>query len=207
MEYNTSRKKMMLPEYGRNIQKLVEYCKTIEDREDRNKMARSIINIMGNIYPHYRDIADFKHKLWDHLIMIGEFELDIDSPYDPPPKEKLDKSPDPVPYNNYDIRYKHYGKIIEKLILKAAEYPEGEEKNTLITIIGNHMKKNYITWNKDTVTDEQIFDNIETLSDGAIKVQRNKIKLADAKDIMSKLRKKKSPKKNNKQNNNKQNNN
>ncbi|MFP4526216.1 MAG: DUF4290 domain-containing protein [Bacteroidales bacterium] len=201
MEYNTSRKKMPLPEYGRNIQKLVEYTKTIEDRDRRNKMAQSIINIMGNIYPHYRDIADFKHKLWDHLIMISEFELDIDSPYDPPPKEKLDRKPDSVPYNNYDIRFKHYGKIIEKMINKAAQYPEGEEKNTLLTIIGNHMKKNYITWNKDTVTDEKIFDDIETLSDGDIKIPRDQIQLSDAKDIMSKLRKKKSNKKNSKQNN------
>ena len=202
MEYNTSRKKMILPEYGRNIQKLVEYTKTIEEKERRNKMAQSIISIMGNMYPHFRDIADFKHKLWDHLAIMSEFELDIDSPYEEPPKEKLRQKPDPVPYNNYDIKYKHYGKTIEMMVNKAAEYPEGEEKNMLIEVIANHMKKNYLTWNKDTVADDQIFDNIEELSGGKIKVDRESVQLSESKEIITKLKKKKSPKKTNKQNNN-----
>jgi hypothetical protein len=193
---------MILPEYGRNIQKLVDYAKTIEDRNKRNKMAKDIINIMGNMYPHFRDIADFKHKLWDHLAIMSEFELDIDSPYEDPPREKLRMKPDPVPYNNYDIRYKHYGKIIEKMILRASEYPEGEEKNMLIEVIANHMKKNYLTWNKDTVSDDLIFDNIEELSQGKIKVDREKIRLSDSKEILSKLKKKRNPRKNNKQQNN-----
>lgn len=202
MEYNTSKKKMILPEYGRNIQKLVEYTKTIDDKEKRNKMAKGIINIMGNMYPHFRDIADFKHKLWDHLAIMSEFELEIDSPYEEPPKEKLRQKPEAVPYNNYAIKYKHYGKTIEKLIHKAAEYPEGEEKNLLLEVIANHMKKNYLTWNKDSVSDDQILDNLEELSEGKIKVDRNKVQLPDSKEIMSKLKKKRNTRKNNKQNNN-----
>lgn len=195
MEYNTSKKQLILPEYGRNIQKLVEYCQTIRDKEERNKMARSIIEIMGNMYPHFRDIADFKHKLWDHLQIMSEYELDIDSPYEPPPKETLKSNPDPVPYNNKEIKYKHYGKIIEQLIEKAAEYKEGEEKNALIETIANHMKKNYLTWNKDSVSDEQIFHDIQELSDGKITVDRENVKLTDAKDILNKLKKKRPVKK------------
>jgi hypothetical protein len=202
MEYNTSRKQMILPEYGRNIQKLVEYCKKIEDKEERNKMAQSIIEIMGNMYPHFRDIADFKHKLWDHLQIMSEYELDIDSPYEAPPKETLRSEPDPVPYNNKEIKYKHYGKVIERLIEKATEFEEGEEKNALIETIGNQMKKNYLTWNKDTVSDDQIFKDMEELSGGKIKVDRENVKLADAKDIVSKLKKKKTAKKVKNNNNN-----
>jgi hypothetical protein len=202
MEYNTSRKKMILPEYGRNIQKLVEYAKTIDEKEERNEMAKSIINIMGNMYPHFRDIADFKHKLWDHLAIMSEFELDIDSPYEEPPKEKLRQKPAPVPYNNYDIKYKHYGKIIEKMIHRAAEYPEGEEKDILIEVIANHMKKNYLSWNKDSVSDDQIFDDMEELSEGKLKVNREKVSLSDAKEIMTKLKKKRNTRKNGKNNNN-----
>ena len=202
MEYNTSKKQLILPEYGRNIQKLVEYCRTIKDKEERNKMARSIIEIMGNMYPHFRDIADFKHKLWDHLQIMSEYELDIDSPYEAPPKETLRSDPDPVPYNNKEIKYKHYGKIIEQLIEKAAEYEEGEEKNALLETIANHMKKNYLTWNKDTVSDEQIFHDIEELSDGKIRVDRENVKLTDAKDILNKLKKKRPAKKVKTNNNN-----
>ncbi|MGM0531318.1 MAG: DUF4290 domain-containing protein [Bacteroidota bacterium] len=204
MEYNTSKKQLILPEYGRNIQKLVEYCKTIKDKEERNRMAQSIIEIMGNMYPHFRDIADFKHKLWDHLQIMAGYELDIDSPYEAPPKEALRSDPDPVPYNNKEIKYKHYGKIIEKLIQKATEFEEGEEKNALIETVGNQMKKNYITWNKDSVSDEQIFKDIEQLSGGKIKVDREKVKLTDAKDIVSKLKKKRNTKKGKNSNNNHQ---
>ena len=196
MDYNTTRKRLILPEYGRNIQKLVEYTKTIKDKEKRNQMAQVIINIMGNMYPHFKDIADFKHKLWDHLMIMSEFELDIDSPYEDPPKEKLRQSPDPVPYNNARITYKHYGKTIEKLIQQAATYEEGEEKDALIEIIGNHMKKNYLTWNKDSVSDDVIFDDMEELSKNKITVNRDKIKLKDSKDILNKLKKKRNNRKN-----------
>jgi len=196
MDYNTTRKRLILPEYGRNIQKLVEYTKSIKDKEKRNQMAQVIINIMGNMYPHFKDIADFKHKLWDHLMIMSEFELDIDSPYEDPPREKLRQSPDPVPYNNARIRYKHYGKTIEKLIQQAATYEEGEEKDALIEIIGNHMKKNYLTWNKDSVSDDVIFDDMEELSNNKIKVNRDKIKLKDSKDILNKLKKKRNNRKN-----------
>lgn len=202
MEYNTSKKRLVLPEYGRNIQKLVGYCKSIEDREERNQMAQTIITIMGSINPHFRDMADYKHKLWDHLQIISEYELDIDSPYEAPPKEALRSDPDPVPYCNYPIKYKHYGKTIEFLCRKAAEYEEGEIKDILVQMIANHMKKNYVTWNKDSVSDEQIFSNLEDLSGGKIKVNRENVQLTDSKDIFSKLKKKRQPRSKGRSNNN-----
>jgi hypothetical protein len=196
MDYNTQRKKMNLPEYGRNIQKLVDYAKTIEDREKRNVMAKTIVDIMGNIHPHFKDMADFKHKLWDHLLMISDFELDVDSPYEEPPKETLKGSPEPVPYDNSPIAYKHYGRTIELLIQEAAKKEEGEEKDALIEIISNHMKKNYLFWNKDTVSDDQIFDDFEELAENKVKINREKIKLSDSKDLLSKLRRKRNGRKN-----------
>lgn len=195
MDYNTQRKKMNLPEYGRNIQKLVDYAKTIEDREERNAMAKTIVDIMGNIHPNFKDIADFKHKLWDHLTMIADFELDVDSPYEEPPKETLKGAPEAVPYDNSPIAYKHYGKTIELLINEAVKKEEGEEKDALIEIIANHMKKNYLFWNKDTVSDDQIFDDFEKLADNEIKIDREKIQLADSKELLSKLRKKRNGRK------------
>lgn len=195
MEYNTTKKRLVLPEYGRNIQKLVDYCKSIEDKDERNRMAQTIINIMGTINPHFRDMADYKHKLWDHLQIISDYELDIDSPYEAPPKESLRSNPEPVPYSNHPIKYKHYGKTIEFLIQKAAEYEEGEVKDILVEVIANHMKKNYITWNKDSVSDEQIFSDLEELSNGKIRVNRQKVQLTDSKDIFNKLKKKRTPRK------------
>ncbi len=185
---------MVLPEYGRNIQKMVEYAVQIEDREERNKASRAIIAIMGNLNPHLRDVSDFKHKLWDHLFIISDFKLDIDSPYQKPTPEILFEKPKQVPYKNYDIRYKHYGKIIELLIKEASEFKEGEERDALIRLIANHMKKCYLTWNREVVDDKSIFENLKTLSGGKI-VVGDELKLADTRDILSKNKKKRPPKK------------
>ena len=188
-DYNTQRKKLVLPEYGRNVYKMVEYLMTIEDREERNKAARAIISIMGNLNPHLRDVADFKHKLWDHLFIMSDFKLDIDAPYEKPTPEVLYEKPRPVPYSNYDIRYKHYGKIIELMIMKAADYPEGKEREALIRLIANHMKKCYLTWNREVVNDDIIFNDLRILSNGKIVID-NEIKLSDTRDILAKNKKK-----------------
>lgn len=184
-DYNTSRPKLVLPEYGRNIQKMVEYVKSLDNKEDRNRSAQAIINVMGNMNPHLRDVADFTHKLWDHLAIMSNFELDIDSPYEKPTKEKFERKPRPVPYNNYTIRFKHYGKSIELFIEKAINMDEGPEKDALIHMIANHMKKSYLTWNRENVTDQQIFEDLETLSRGRLKVKED-IKLTESKDILAK---------------------
>jgi hypothetical protein len=188
-DYNSTRKKLILPEYGRHIQKMVNHMKTIEDREERNKAAKTIISIMGNLNPHLRDISDFKHKLWDHLALMSDFELDIDSPYEILPRETLTSKPKQVPYVTGNIKYRHYGRIIHQMIDAAIEMEDGEEKDRLIKLIANHMKKSYLTWNRNQVTDEQIFNDIRQLSGGKILV-REDLKLTETKEILSKNKKK-----------------
>lgn len=180
---------LVLPEYGRNIQKMVDFLLTIEDREERNRATRAVIAIMGNLNPHLRDISDFKHKLWDHLQLMSDFKLDIDSPYDKPTPEVLFEKPRPVPYNNYNIRYKHYGKITELMIKEAVNFPEGKEREALIRLIANHMKKCYLTWNREVVTDDIIFEDLKNLSNGQIVIDKE-MKLSDSRDILAKNKKK-----------------
>jgi hypothetical protein len=187
--YNTQRKNLVLPEYGRNIQKMVDYLLTIEDREERNRAARAVIAIMGNLNPHLRDISDFKHKLWDHLQLMSDFKLDIDSPYEKPTPEVLFEKPKPIPYSNYNIRFKHYGKITELMIKEAIKFPEGKEREALIRLIANHMKKCYLTWNREVVTDDIIFEDLKNLSKGQIVIDKD-MKLSDSRDILAKNKKK-----------------
>lgn len=193
-DYNTAREKMAIPEYGRNIHKMVQHITTIEDREERNKAARTIISIMGNMNPHLRDINDFKHKLWDHLAIISGFKLDIDSPYEPPEISTLTERPGPVPYNTYPIKYKHYGRILEQMIRAATEMEEGEKKEALIQLIANHMKKSYLAWNRNQVTDEIILKDLRELSGGLID-KGDEIKLSESRDFVSRPKKKKTQRK------------
>jgi len=190
-DYNTTRKHLVLPEYGRNVQKMVDHIRSVEDRDERNRLAKALINVMGNLNPHLRDIADFKHKLWDHLAIMSQFELDIDSPYETPTPGKLRSKPRVVKYPQSRIRYKHYGKAIQMMIDKALEMENEEERKILIVLIANHMKKQYLTWNKDAVQDQVIFNDLKELSNGQIVLTEDDLKLAEAKDILSKNRKKK----------------
>ena len=186
-DYNSSRKKLILPEYGRNIQKMVNHLKTIEDREERNKAARTVIGVMGNLNPHLRDVADFKHKLWDHLAIISDFQLDIDSPYETPEKESLQSKPKKVPYHQHRIKKKHYGRSIVLMIEKAVALEPGEEKEDLVKMIAYHMKKSYLTWNREAVSDEEIFSDMKTLSGGVL-IANPDLKLPETKDILAKNR-------------------
>ncbi len=169
MEYNTSLPKMIIPEYGRNIQKMIDFAITVGEKEERNKVARAIIDVMGQLNPHLRDVTDFKHKLWDHLFIISDFKLDVDSPYPKPTPETFQTKPELLKYPSNDIRYKHYGKTVENLIAKAKEYPEGEERNELVSQIANLMKRSYLNWNRDSVNDEVIIKQLTELSKGNIK--------------------------------------
>lgn len=169
MEYNTSLPKMIIPEYGRNIQKMIDFAITVADKEERNKVARAIIDVMGQLNPHLRDVTDFKHKLWDHLFIISDFKLDVDSPYPRPTPETFQTKPELLKYPSNDIRYKHYGKIVENLIKEAKKYPEGEERNELVSQIANLMKRSYLNWNRDSVNDEVIIKQLDELSKGSIK--------------------------------------
>lgn len=199
-DYNTQRKRMALPEYGRNVQKMVDHIKTIEDRDERNRAAKTIIQIMGNLNPHLRDVGDFKHKLWDHLSLIAEFELDIDSPYPVPEKSKFFEKPNEIPYQQGNIRYLHYGRIIELMIDAAAEKEDGEEKEYLTSLIVNQMKKSYITWNRGQVADEVIIGDLKLLSAGRLKMTEG-VKILEAKELLPPQKKKPMGKQHGKQQN------
>jgi hypothetical protein len=163
---------------------MVEYIKTIEDRDERNRLAHSVVSVMGNLNPHLRDINDFKHKLWDHLALIANFELDIDYPYDPPRPETFTERPKKVEYGTFPIRYKHYGRAIEMMIKSTSELPESEDRDRIFNQIGNHMKKAYLSWNRENVDDEVVLNDLKSLSNGI--VDTSKIKLAETRELLNK---------------------
>lgn len=194
MKYNTNAKRLALPEYGRNIQNMVDFCLTIEDSAERNRCANTIINIMGNLFPHLRDVNDFKHILWDHLAIMSDFKLDVDYPYEVIKKEHIYRKPIHVPYNDSIIIYRHYGELLEGLINRAAEMEEGEEKEALILMIANQMKKSFLAWNKDSVDDRKILKDLAELSEGRIVRTEDELKLADVANLTE------APQRNNKKN-------
>ncbi|MDR2918005.1 MAG: DUF4290 domain-containing protein [Tannerella sp.] len=185
MKYNTAEKRLALPEYGRNIQNMVDYCLTIKDRDERNRCANSIINTMGNLFPHLRDVNDFKHILWDHLAIMSDFKLDVDYPYEIIKKENLYKRPPRLAYSNSRISYRHYGQALEQMIQKANEMEEGEEKDVLVKMLANHMKRSFMVWNKDSVDDRKILKDLEELSEGRISLSEETYKLVENKDIQN----------------------
>lgn len=169
MEYNSQRPQLIISEYGRHIQRMIDHTCEIADREERNKMARYIISVMGQLNPHLRDVSDFKHKLWDHLFIMSDFRLDVDSPYPIPSRESFQTKPDRIPYPNAKIRFRHYGKIIEKVIEESKNIEQGPIREALIGAIAYNLKKSYLTWNRDSVQDEQIFKDLSELSGGLLK--------------------------------------
>ena len=164
MEYNTNRAKLLMPEYGRNIQQMVEYCKSLPSKEERNEVAKTIVEFMGQRNPHLRDEENYKHKLWDHLYILADYDLDVDAPYPFPTREELAQKPNRMDYPSFENEYKFYGKSILQLIDRAIELEEGEEKEALIQVIANNMKKSYNVYNKEHVQDEVIFRHLKELS-------------------------------------------
>jgi len=199
-DYNTQRKRMALPEYGRNVQKMVDHIKSIEDRNERNRAARTIIQIMGNLNPHLRDEGDFKHKLWDHLALIANFDLDIDPPYPVPEPTKFVEKPRQVPYQQGNIKFLHYGRIVELMIDAATKMDEGDEKEYLTTLIVNQMKKSYITWNRSQVADEVIISDLKYLSGGKLKITEG-VRILEVKELLPQVKRKPQGKPHNKQQN------
>jgi hypothetical protein len=184
MKYNTTSKRLALPEYGRNIQNMVDYCLTIESRDERNRCANAIISIMGNLFPHLRDVNDFKHILWDHLAIMADFKLDVDYPYEIIKKENMHQRPPRISYSDTGIIYRHYGQLLERLIDKAAELDAGEEKEMLIHLIANQMKKSFLIWNKDSVDNQKILKDLAELSEKRIVRNAETIKLVDTIDLI-----------------------
>ena len=173
LEYNTQREKLIISEYGRHIQKMVDHAASLTDRAERQKMAEGIIDLMGELNPHLRDVDDFKHKLWDHLFIMSDFKLDVNSPYEKPELEKLFEKPEPLSYPNSKIRFNHYGKVVEMMIEEASEMEKGELKDKLTIAIANQMKKSYVNWNRDSVEDKLIFKQLEQLSNGQLSLPEN----------------------------------
>lgn len=183
LTYNTQLKKLVLPEYGRNIQQMVNHCMTIADKEERTKCAYSIINTMGNLFPNLRDDEEFKHKLWDHLAIMSDFKLDIDYPCDVINAENLTTTPQRIEYQDSPIKLRHYGKYIELMIAKISTLDPSEDKNPLILLVANHMKKMQLAINCDGVDDAKIFKDLYELSNGAIKLDAESCHLHQFKEM------------------------
>jgi hypothetical protein len=167
MDYNSQREKLILPEYGRNIQEMIQYATSIEDREERNKAARTIVSVMAATNPNYKDIEDFNHKLWDHLFIISGYQLDADSPFPlPMPSEKT--IPAKLKYPQKSIKYRHYGKNIEYFIEKALKAEDQEIRDKFTEVLANMMKKSYLNWNRDSVNDELIKHHLVEMSEGEL---------------------------------------
>jgi hypothetical protein len=172
-DYNTTRKKLILSEYGRNVQNMVKYIVDLPTKDERNRYAQVVIDLMGFLNPHLRDVADFKHKLWDHLHIISDFKIDVDSPYPKPSEDAIRFKPAPMPYPQQRIKYKHYGKTVELMISRAKGIEEPQRKQLMVQSIANFMKMAYVTWNKDSVADETIIKDLREMSNGALQLEEN----------------------------------
>jgi len=207
LEYNTEREHLIIPEYGRHMQKMINHATTRETKEERNKLAKSIIAVMGNMQPHLRDVPDFQHKLWDQLFIMSDFKLDCDSPFDKPIREVLEARPEPLKYPQNFPKYRFYGNNIKTMIDVANTWEDGEMKEALVYTIANHMKKCFLNWNKDTVEDYVIFNHLFELSGGKIDLKNSKEDLSDAASLMKSKRKFANNNSGKKNTNNKKNNN
>ena len=169
-DYNSTRPKLILAEYGRNVQNMVDYICALPTKEERNSYAQVVIDMMGFLNPHLRDVADFKHKLWDHLHIISDFKIDVDSPYPTPDQDAIHPKPELLNYPQHRIRFKHYGHTIEKMIERARMMPDTEKKQSMAQSIANFMKMAYVTWNKDSVEDDSIIKDLAELSNGELQL-------------------------------------
>jgi hypothetical protein len=189
MDYNTTRRDLILPEYGRHIQKLVDHIKTIEDRDERSRSAHALIPVMAQVNTSLKENGDFRHKLWDHLFIMADFDLDVDSPYEMPSREVIFRKPESLPYTQGRFKKKHYGKIIQKMMDKIDDF-EGEDQQALVELLANQLKKSYIKWNKESVNDEVILSDFIELAEKDIEF-REDLKLVEVREVVSKPVKKK----------------
>ena len=172
MEYNTTRSKLLIPEYGRNVQKMVAHMRSIEDREKRTRYAEMIIELMATLNPGLKTVEDYKHKLWDHLYYISDFELDVDSPYPAPTREEMFRKPDPIPYPQTKVQVRHFGKNLNSIIEKAIAEKDEEKKRSLTQLIGYYMKLAYINWHREPVHDDMIRNELSVLTNGQLQYEQ-----------------------------------
>lgn len=198
LEYNTEREHLIIPEYGRHIQKMINHAVAQDSKDERNRLAKAIISVMGNMQPHLRDVPDFQHKLWDQLFIMSGFKLDADSPFEKPSAEILNTKPDPLHYPQNYPKYRFYGNNIKTMIDVASSWEEGDMKNALVITIANHMKKSFLNWNKDTVEDVVILNHLYELSNGTIDIRNTEEQLADSAALIKMQNKKNNYKKSNK---------
>ncbi|OYU83332.1 MAG: hypothetical protein CFE24_11830 [Flavobacterium sp. BFFFF2] len=184
LEYNALRPRLIIPEYGRYLQKLIDQAIEIEDRTQRNKAAQYIIRVMGEMNPHLRDVPDFQHKLWDQIFIMSDFRIDVDSPYPIPTPELVYLKPTTLDYPQKSPKYRYYGNTIPSMIDIALSWEEGELKSALIWVIANHMKKTYLSWNKETVEDQVIFEHLYDLSDGKIDLKTDGEELTSSQELI-----------------------
>jgi len=189
LQYNTEREHLIIPEYGRHLQKMINHAVAQESKEERNRLAKAIISIMGNMQPHLRDVPDFQHKLWDQLFIMSDLKVDADSPFEIPTEEMLNVRPEPLKYPQNFPKYRFYGNNIKTMIDVANTWEQGEMKEALQYTIANHMKKSFLNWNKDTVEDSVIFGHLFELSDGKIDLRGSKEDLSDSTSLLKTQRK------------------
>ena len=173
MKYNTARDHLVLPEYGRNVQKMVDHATTIQNKEERNKCVKTIIDFMGQMNPQLRDLKEFNHKLWDDLFIISKFQLEADSPYPLPEPKKLDERPEKMPYPKNKIKFPFYGAALENMIRYAVNQNDGRDKEIMTGMIANHMKKSYLLFNKHSVSNDTIILHLKQLSDNKLTLPKD----------------------------------
>ena len=170
MEYNTQRPHLKISDYGRNVYKLIEYARAIEERDKRNQVAEAIVEIMSQLDPDHKNQEDDKRKYWVHLMILANWDLDVDIPYEISREETVEFQPEHLSYKRGESRYRHYGNIMEQMVKRISEYPEGEERDELVRLTAHAMKRDYLMWNNDTVEDDLINQHLATLSEGRVQV-------------------------------------
>jgi hypothetical protein len=180
LDYNTHRDKLLMPEYGREIQKMVDYAIGLTEKSERQSCAQEIIRMMETKVPELRDNVDFEQTLWDHLYLMSHKQLDIDWPYDVTAAEKLQNKPNAIPLPQESMRMRHYGKLLEQLFERLKTMPEGEERDALVYYTANQMKRNLTTWGHGSISDEKVADDLARYTDGIIQLDLSKMKLEKA---------------------------
>ena len=184
LEYNTERTKLIIPEYGRHIHKMIDHALSCDNKNERNKIVKAIIGVMGNLNPHLRDVPDFQHKLWDQLFIMSDFTLNVDSPYPKPIKEVFSQRPDKLNYPQNFPKYRFYGNNIKRMIDVAIGWENDDMKKQLVYVIANHMKKCFLNWNKDTVEDDVILSHLDELSKGKLKLDPSLKPLSESQNLI-----------------------
>ena len=173
LDYNTQRETLLMPEYGREIQRMIDHAITLLDKEERLRCAKTIVRLMATKVPQIRDNNDFEQKLWDHLYLMSHKQLDIEWPFDISEAEKFHNKPQPMQLPQGDIRLRHYGRLVCELLNKLKEMPEGDERDELIRLTANQMKRDLIQWGHGSMDDEKVADDMARLTDGAVQLDLN----------------------------------